>query len=280
MITLKEVLKNIKLDERVKGHLFETEQSYLNLLGTFNDCSVDLQGRFLRILKEQDMKENNKVEDEPELKTAFLVDLNNGQTALDMLINDINKNGKLTERMLGEAQNLIVFNGKNFSKLGSYRDHQVWIGKVDSITEKIIFEPPTAEEVKIYMEEFLNFYNQDIQGDLGNPFIKSAIVHYWCVRVHPFADGNGRISRILQSISFWQLSNNNYHCQLMSPLLYLSKNFNLTKEMYVKKENDLHNDITNNEYWNKWFEYNLIMCDEQIYYLSSNLENVKNSYYR
>ena len=43
------------------------------------------------------------------------------------------------------------------------------------------------------MEDLIDYIN----NDETNLLIKSAIVHLWFVILHPFEDGNGRISRVL-----------------------------------------------------------------------------------
>ena len=58
--------------------------------------------------------------------------------------------------------------------------------------EKVHYEAPASESVPVMMEEFLAWVNdkQDIE-----PILKAAIAHLWFVAIHPFDDGNGRITR-------------------------------------------------------------------------------------
>ena len=60
--------------------------------------------------------------------------------------------------------------------------------------EKIHFEAPEATRLSEEMKMFLNWFNIDEQND---PVIKAAIAHLWLVTIHPFDDGNGRITRAL-----------------------------------------------------------------------------------
>lgn len=60
--------------------------------------------------------------------------------------------------------------------------------------EKVHFEAPEAEKLLSEMDPFLAWFNGKSQND---PVIKAAIAHLWFVTIHPFDDGNGRITRAL-----------------------------------------------------------------------------------
>lgn len=60
--------------------------------------------------------------------------------------------------------------------------------------EKVHFQAPTDALIEAEMRQFLEWYNQPIEADL---VIKAAIAHLWFVTIHPFDDGNGRITRAL-----------------------------------------------------------------------------------
>lgn len=61
--------------------------------------------------------------------------------------------------------------------------------------EKVHYEAPPSDFVPGLMEEFLSWVNAE-QRDL-DPILKAAIAHLWFVVIHPFDDGNGRLSRTL-----------------------------------------------------------------------------------
>ncbi|HTE01466.1 MAG TPA: Fic family protein [Mucilaginibacter sp.] len=63
--------------------------------------------------------------------------------------------------------------------------------------EKVHFEAPDAGLLRKEMSAFLQWFNQDLQND---PVIKAAIAHLWLVTIHPFDDGNGRITRALTDL--------------------------------------------------------------------------------
>lgn len=63
--------------------------------------------------------------------------------------------------------------------------------------EKIHYEAPHSDNVPYMMKQFLDWTNDDRKID---PVLKAAIAHLWFVTIHPFDDGNGRISRTITDL--------------------------------------------------------------------------------
>ena len=60
--------------------------------------------------------------------------------------------------------------------------------------EKVHYEAPTSGDVPAMMDEFIAWVNDKQEID---PILKAAIAHLWFVAIHPFDDGNGRITRTI-----------------------------------------------------------------------------------
>lgn len=60
--------------------------------------------------------------------------------------------------------------------------------------EKVHFEAPRAEQLPAEMDLFLSWFNAEPTTDA---VLKAAIAHLWFVTIHPFDDGNGRITRAI-----------------------------------------------------------------------------------
>lgn len=58
--------------------------------------------------------------------------------------------------------------------------------------EKVHFEAPPATALPLEVAAFLQWFNAAPAGDV---LIHAALAHLWLVTLHPFDDGNGRISR-------------------------------------------------------------------------------------
>ena len=73
---------------------------------------------------------------------------------------------------------------------GNLRKHQVEISGSK-------FKPPLAVEVYPLMEEFMKWYKKNTSSQ--HPVHLAALVHLKLVTIHPFTDGNGRISRLMMN---------------------------------------------------------------------------------
>lgn len=60
--------------------------------------------------------------------------------------------------------------------------------------EKVHYEAPASEDVPAMMDEFLDWINKEQSID---PILKAAVAHLWFVAIHPFDDGNGRLTRTI-----------------------------------------------------------------------------------
>ena len=63
--------------------------------------------------------------------------------------------------------------------------------------EKVHFQAPDSTIVPLEMGKFIDWFNNENQLDL---VLKAAIAHLWFVTIHPFDDGNGRITRALTDL--------------------------------------------------------------------------------
>ncbi len=75
---------------------------------------------------------------------------------------------------------------------GKYRHQQVVLKNTQ--TGEIAHRPPPAIEVPYLVTDFIAWLNSPESKEI-HPAIKSAITHYILVAIHPFIEGNGRVSR-------------------------------------------------------------------------------------
>jgi Fic family protein len=78
---------------------------------------------------------------------------------------------------------------------GQWRSGAVGITRSDG---RLVYQAPDADEVPVLMDEVIAWL------DRGDPdlhvVVRAAMAHLHVVSIHPFHDGNGRISRIVQSL--------------------------------------------------------------------------------
>lgn len=103
--------------------------------------------------------------------------------------------GVLNKRKLIDIQNRIVSSNTCDN---DYRDYQNCIGiRGDERTApEVVYVPPKAEDVPQFMDTLCLMHQKYSLANI-DPMVSGAILHGAFVSIHPFSDGNGRISRLL-----------------------------------------------------------------------------------
>jgi Fic family protein len=65
------------------------------------------------------------------------------------------------------------------------------------------FEAPPAANLPAQCAAFFDWFEAPTVGDA---LIKAGLAHLWLVTLHPFDDGNGRLSRVLTTLLLLQTS--------------------------------------------------------------------------
>ena len=84
---------------------------------------------------------------------------------------------------------------------GEFRKTQVVVK--NSKTGEVSFRPPLFEKIPEQITDLLQFVNSPQSIDI-HPVLKSGIVHYELVRIHPFVDGNGRVARAFSTLILYE----------------------------------------------------------------------------
>jgi len=115
----------------------------------------------------------------------------NNHEALVFTLENIHK--PITEDILLAIYRIVTKNTlDNEDQVRKYRNDAVFV--YDPNMAEPIYEGPDHQNVQALMDLLFVFINRD--DDL-HPIIKSAIIHFYFVYVHPFFDGNGRTARCL-----------------------------------------------------------------------------------
>lgn len=108
-----------------------------------------------------------------------------------------NMKNQIDEEVIKQVHKLTVQRILPEEKSGVYRKTSVVVK--NSVSGEVSFRPPNATTVPYQMRDFLVFVNIPENQDI-HPVLKSGIVHYEFVRIHPFVDGNGRVGRVLSTL--------------------------------------------------------------------------------
>lgn len=80
-------------------------------------------------------------------------------------------------------------------KVGDYKEYPNSV----QLSNGEIFEYASVTDTPIQMGELLQWYRAEVEKNELHPVALAALLHYKFVRIHPFDDGNGRISRLLMN---------------------------------------------------------------------------------
>lgn len=109
--------------------------------------------------------------------------------------------------------------------------------------EKVHFQAPDSELPEKEMTRFIDWFNKS-EIDL---VIKAAIAHLWFVTIHPFEDGNGRITRALTDMLLARSDKSNQRFYSMSAQIRIER-----KQYYEILEKIQKGDLNITE-WIVWF---------------------------
>jgi len=107
---------------------------------------------------------------------------------------------EITESNIKNLHNILLkHSDKDKWHKGDYKKHSNAVeATLPDGTKQIIFQTTNAGfETEDAMRNLIKWYNSDIEI---HPLVKSALFSYEFVSIHPFQDGNGRLSRLLVTL--------------------------------------------------------------------------------
>lgn len=79
---------------------------------------------------------------------------------------------------------------------------QVVSGRIDRPT--VHFEAPPRDGLELQVDAFLTWFAASREDATLDPLLRAGIAHFWFVTLHPFDDGNGRLTRALTDLALAQ----------------------------------------------------------------------------
>ena len=118
----------------------------------------------------------------------------------------------------------------SLSNMGDcYRTKPVYILK-DSRLDFELIKGASEEKIDDYMNNLFDFINSyEANTDIDN-FIKSQIIHFYIVYIHPYFDVNGRTAR---TVAMWHLLNEEAY-----PFIIFNRAISYNKSKYNRKLNE------------------------------------------
>lgn len=152
-----------------------------------------IEGNDLTLLQTKKILEGQEVYGRPR-DIQEVINYRNVITLLDELAF---KRGGYESDMLKEIHKLTVEKIVSAEKVGVFRSSQVVIK--DEVTGEVVFSPPPFVEVPYLLDDFFAWLNSSEALEI-HPILKAGITHYILVAIHPFVEGNGRVSRAFATL--------------------------------------------------------------------------------
>lgn len=133
-----------------------------------------------------------------------IIEVKNYQTALKEVEKLADSGKKLNEEIILKLHEITMRSLLTPEKTGRYRPGPIYI--VDDLgngKEKLRYQGPLAKDLKPLIKQLLDWLDKAEKENL-HPLLKAGIFHTQFVHIHPFSDGNGRITRLLTNLILYK----------------------------------------------------------------------------
>jgi Fic family protein len=180
----------------------------------------------------------------------------------------------LSKGLLLELQKMLTentFDGKDQHKVGRWRKDEdnivVWVQEGNE--EFVSHVPPPETEIPKLLDALISYANtppETEDGTFTHPIVKAIILHFWFAYIHPFADGNGRMARML---FYWYLMKNGYWLIKYVPISTVIKNSRTQYSNAFVFSEQYDNDLT------YFLSYNFDKLKKSLTMFNEHIERVK-----
>lgn len=135
-------------------------------------------------------------------------------------------------------------------KVGKFRPSDVYV--LDDLgdgREILRFKAPNALKVRALINDLLSWLKKSKKEQV-HPIIRAAILHLEFVSIHPFTDGNGRVTRLLTQLQLYREGWD------FRKILVLEDYYNKDRKSYYNAENAVQGQsYQKNADFTSWIEY-------------------------
>jgi len=125
----------------------------------------------------------------------------NYKKAIDWMERRLIESGKIEVKDILQLHYLTMKDLLLKEKVGFFRKGPVYIVDVINGQDVVRYIGPKGERVKRLIKELLIWLNKE--GSRLHPILIAGLLHYEFVSIHPFSDGNGRVTRLLTLFFLW-----------------------------------------------------------------------------
>lgn len=125
-----------------------------------------------------------------------VIEVTNYKSGWDWVVNEAKKQQPITLQKTLALHGIVMDQLLSVTKTGQIRPGEVYIvDRQDDGSEQLKYTGPDADQVGFLLEELFVWINENPLG--LHPILLVGIFHYEFVSIHPFSDGNGRVTRLL-----------------------------------------------------------------------------------
>ena len=146
------------------------------------------------------------------------------------------------------------------------------VAKYPGGSEKVIFNTTDPTRVENEMEEIIAWTNNNLKSKEYHPLIVVATFTYEFLSIHPYQDGNGRLSRLLTTLLLLRSGYDFMNYASMETEIEKRK-----KDYYQVLMNGQKDRYTDRENISEWIKYFLRMLHEAITILEARFEDIRNT---
>jgi len=194
------MLLSTLLNEKEKRELEKIKKGYLNqpkanlenryefFVSLFTYDSTNIEGNTLTLQETSQLLFENIT---PRKSLREINEVINHKKAFDFILNS---KKDISKELILQIHKLVVQNTLKpelESQVGKYRTLQVYIRGTKWL-------PPKSENVSNEMASLLSWYSKNKK--VSHPLILAVYFHSAFETIHPFADGNGRVGRLLMNL--------------------------------------------------------------------------------
>ena len=178
----------------------------------------------------------------------------------------------VTENVIKQLHGwLLSFSDKDHDHRGSYKKIPIRIEAFDEnkLSIGVLFETTSPFETPIKIRDLVMWYNDVLEKNTVHPLIAIGIFVVLFLAIHPFQDGNGRLSRLLTTLMMLRCEYAYVVYSSMESIIEANKEgyykaLQVTQKAWQRNQPD----------WNPWLNFFLSCLQKQKIHLESKLKEI------
>ncbi len=159
----------------------------------------------------------------------------------------------LTENHIKQLHGILLkYSNKDEEHRGAYKKitNHVEAFDADGKSLGVVFQTATPLETPLMMKELVEWYNSQTNEEAQHPLLLVAVFVVLFLAIHPFKDGNGRLSRILTTLLLLRAGYSYVPYSSMEAVIEANK-----ENYYLALRRTQQTIRTENQSWDAWLSF-------------------------